>query len=289
MVERRAFGRTGHSSSVTLFGAAALARASQSDADRALEVLLRYGVNHIDTAARYGDSELRIGPWMARHRKDFFLATKTGSRTAREAREDIHRSLERLRIDQIDLIQLHALWHPDDWDQAMGPGGALEAVVQAREEGLVRFIGVTGHGWTIPAMHRRSLARCDFDSVLMPYNFFMAQDQRYRETFQEVAGTCRQRGVAVQIIKTLARGPWATTERTHTTWYQPLEAQADIDRAIHWTMGLLQDAFINTAGDLTLLPKILDAASRYQRQPPDQEMEEMVSNASVSSLFGLPT
>jgi len=289
MVERRAFGRTGHLSSVTLFGAAALARASQSDADRALEVLLRYGVNHIDTAARYGDSELRIGPWMARHRKDFFLATKTGSRTAREAREDIHRSLERLRIDQIDLIQLHALWHPDDWDQAMGPGGALEAVVQAREEGLVRFIGVTGHGWTIPAMHRRSLARFDFDSVLMPYNFFMAQDQRYRETFQEVAGTCRQRGVAVQIIKTLARGPWATTQRTHTTWYQPLEAQADIDRAIHWTMGLLQDAFINTAGDLTLLPKILDAASRYQRQPPDQEMEEMVSNASVTSLFGLPT
>jgi len=289
MVERRAFGRTGHLSSVTLFGAAALARASQSDADRALEVLLRYGVNHIDTAARYGDAELRIGPWMARHRKDFFLATKTGSRTAAEAREDIHRSLERLRVDQIDLIQLHALWHPDDWDQAMGAGGALEAVIQAREEGLVRFIGVTGHGWTIPAMHRRSLARFDFDSVLMPYNFFMAQDQRYRETFQEVLATCRQHGVAVQIIKTLARGPWATTERTHTTWYQPLEAQADIDRAIHWTMGLLPDAFINTAGDLTLLPKILDAANRYQRQPPDKEMEEMVSTARVTSLFGLPT
>lgn len=289
MVERRAFGRTGHLSSVTLFGAAALARANQSDADRALEVLLRYGVNHIDTAARYGDSELRIGPWMARHRKDFFLATKTGSRSAREAREDIHHSLERLRIDQIDLIQLHALWHPDDWDQAMGPGGALEAAIQAREEGLVRFIGVTGHGWTIPAMHRRSLARFDFDSVLMPYNFFMAQDQRYRETFQDVLATCRQRGVAVQIIKTLARGPWATTERTHTTWYQPLEAQADIDRAIHWTMGLLPEAFINTAGDLTLLPKVLDAANRYQRQPSDQEMEEMVGTARVTSLFGLPT
>jgi aryl-alcohol dehydrogenase-like predicted oxidoreductase len=289
MIERRPFGRTGHSSTVTLFGAAALARVSQADADRALEVLLRYGVNHIDTAARYGESELRIGPWMARHRKDFFLATKTGSRTAPEAREDIHRSLERLRVDQIDMIQLHALWHPDDWDQAMGPGGALEAVVRAKEEGLVRFIGVTGHGWTIPAMHRRSLARFDFDSILMPYNFFMAQDQRYRETFQEVLATCRQRNVAVQIIKTLARGPWATTERTHTTWYQPLEALADIDRAIHWTMGLLPDAFINTAGDLTLLPKILDAASRYQRQPADQEMEEMVSTAHVTSLFGLPT
>jgi aryl-alcohol dehydrogenase-like predicted oxidoreductase len=289
MIERRPFGRTGHSSTVTLFGAAALARATQADADRALDVLLRYGVNHIDTAARYGDSELRIGPWMARHRKDFFLATKTGSRTAAEAREDIHRSLERLRIDQIDMIQLHALWHPDDWDQAMGPGGALEAVVRAKEEGLVRFIGVTGHGWTIPAMHRRSLARFDFDSILMPYNFFMAQDERYRQTFQEVLATCQQRNVAVQIIKTLARGPWATTERTHTTWYQPLEVQADIDRAIHWTMGLLPDAFINTAGDLTLLPKILDAASRFQRKPADREMEELVSTARVTSLFGLPT
>src|SRR3989441_10591266 len=182
MIERRPFGRTGHLSSVTLFGGAALARASQADADRALDVLLRYGVNHIDTAARYGDSELRIGPWMARHRRDFFLATKTGSRSAREAREDIHRSLDRLRVDHVDLIQLHSLGHPDDWDQAMGPGGALEAVVEARAQGLARFIGVTGHGGAIPAMHRRSLARFDFDSVLLPYNFFMAQDERYRRT-----------------------------------------------------------------------------------------------------------
>src|SRR6266536_2398164 len=152
MIEKRVFGRTGHESTVTLFGAAALARASQADADRALDVLLRHGVNHIDTAARYGDSELRIGPWMARHRKDFFLATKTGSRTGPEAREDIHHSLERLRVDHVDLIQLHSLWHPDDWDQAMGPDGALEAAVDAREQGLARFIGVTGHGWAIPAM-----------------------------------------------------------------------------------------------------------------------------------------
>src|SRR5262245_55901913 len=169
MIERRPFGRTGHLSSVTLFGAAALARASQAEADRALETLLRHGVNHIDTAARYGDSELRIGPWMARHRKDFFLATKTGLRTAREAREQIQRSLERLRVDHVDLIQLHALGHPDDWEQAMGPGGVLEAVVESRQQGLVRFIGVTGHGWTIAALHKRSLARFEFDSVLLPY------------------------------------------------------------------------------------------------------------------------
>jgi aryl-alcohol dehydrogenase-like predicted oxidoreductase len=289
MIQTRTFGRTGHASTVTLFGAAALARASQDEADRALEVLLHYGVNHIDTAARYGDSELRIAPWMARHRKDFFLATKTGSRKAADAREDIHRSLERLRVDQIDLIQLHALWHPDDWDQAMGPGGALEAVIDARREGLVRFIGVTGHGWTIPAMHRRSLARFDFDSVLMPYNFFMAQDERYRETFEEVLKTCRERNVAVQIIKTIARGPWASADRTHTTWYQPLEAQADIDRAIHWIMGLLPDVFINTAGDLTLLPKILESASRFERRPADEAMSEMLGATRMTSLFGLST
>src|ERR671919_92171 len=186
MIERRPFGRTGHDSTVTLFGAAALARASLADADRTLELLLRHGVNHIDTAARYGDSELRIGPWMARHRKDFFLATKTGSRSAREAREDVQRSLERLRVDHVDLIQLHALWHPDDWEQTMGPGGALEAVIEARAQGLTRFIGVTGHGWTIAAMHRRSLARFDFDSVLLPYNFFIANHPRHRQALDDL-------------------------------------------------------------------------------------------------------
>jgi aryl-alcohol dehydrogenase-like predicted oxidoreductase len=287
MIERRPFGRTGHQSSVTLFGAAALAQVSQDEADRALEVLLRHGVNHIDTAARYGDSELRIGPWMARHRRDFFLATKTGARSAREAREDIRRSLDRLRVDHVDLIQLHALWHPDDWDQTMGPDGALEALIEAREEGLARFIGVTGHGWTIAAMHRRSLARFDFDSVLLPWNFVMAQNERYRRSFEEVLAMCRERGVAVQVIKSIARGPWAAADRTHTTWYQPLEAQADIDRAVHWVMGL-PDVFINTAGDLGLLPKVLDAASRFARRPSNAEMAAMLGATRMTSLFGLP-
>jgi aryl-alcohol dehydrogenase-like predicted oxidoreductase len=275
-------------STVTLFGAAALARVSQADADRALEVLLRHGVNHIDTAARYGDSELRIGPWMARHRRDFFLATKTGSRSAREAREDLHRSLDRLRVDHVDLIQLHSLGHPDDWDQAMGPGGALEALGEARAQGLARFIGVTGHGWSIPAMHRRSLARFDFDSVLLPYNVFFAQNERYRQAFEEVLAICRERNVAVQIIKSIARGPWATSDRTHTTWYQPLEAQADIDRAVHWAMGMA-GVHLNTAGDLTLLPRVLDAAARFERRPSDAEMAALADTTRMSSLFGLPT
>jgi len=287
VIQRRPFGRTGHASSVTLFGAAALARASQDEADRALDILLRHGVNHIDTAARYGDSELRIGPWMARHRKDFFLATKTGSRGGGEARDDIHRSLERLRVDHVDLIQLHSLGHPDDWEQAMGPGGALEAAVRAKEEGLARFIGVTGHGWTIAAMHRRSLARFDFDSVLLPYNFFMAQDARYRQSFEEVLAICRERNVAVQVIKSIARGPWATTGRSHTTWYQPLESQADIDRAVHWALGV-PSVHLNTAGDLTLLPKVLDAAERFERRPSDADMAAMVQSERMTSLFGLP-
>jgi aryl-alcohol dehydrogenase-like predicted oxidoreductase len=287
-IERRPFGRTGHLSSVTLFGAAALARCSQAEADRALETLLEYGVNHIDTAARYGDSELRIGPWMPRHRKSFFLATKTGSRSAREARDDIHRSLERLRVDHVDLIQLHSLAHPDDWEQAMGPGGALEAAVEARAQGLARFIGVTGHGWTIAAMHRRSLERFDFDSVLLPYNAFMAQSERYRGEFESLLALCRERRVAVQVIKSIARGPWATTERNHTTWYQPLEDDADITRAVHWALAI-PDVFINTVGDLGLLPRVLDAARRFARRPPDEEMAAMVGAARMTSLFGLPT
>jgi aryl-alcohol dehydrogenase-like predicted oxidoreductase len=272
---------------VTLFGGAALAHVDQAAADRTLDLLLRHGVNHIDTAARYGESELRIGPWMARHRKDFFLATKTGSRTAREAREDLHRSLERLRVDHVDLIQMHSLGHPDDWDQTMGPGGALEALVDARAQGLVRFIGVTGHGWTIPAMHRRSLARFDFDSVLLPFNFFMAKNDRYRQSFEEILTICRERNVAVQVIKSIARGPWAIADRTHTTWYQPLEAPADIDRAVHWALGL-PGIFINTAGDLTLLPRVLEAAARFERRPSDEEMETMLGSTRMTSLFGLP-
>jgi len=288
MIERRPFGRTGHASSATLFGAAALARATQAEADRTLELLLRHGVNHIDTAARYGDSELRIGPWMARYRKDFFLATKTGERSASAARESIHRSLERLRVDHVDLLQLHSLGHPDEWEQALGPGGALEAAVEARRQGLVRFIGVTGHGWTIAAMHKRSLARFDFDSVLLPFNFFMAQSERYRQNFEEVLGLCRERNVAVQVIKSIARGPWATVDRTRTTWYQPLEEQADIDRAVHWALGV-PGVFLNTVGDLGLLPKVLDAASRFERRPPDAEMSSMVEATRITSLFGLPT
>jgi len=289
MIEKRPFGRTGHESTVTVFGSAAFMNgATQAQADATLEVLLKYGVNHIDTAPRYGDAELRIGPWMREHRKKFFLATKTGQRDYQSARDEIRRSLDRLQVDQVDLLQLHSMAHPDDWDQVFGDQGALEAVVEAREEGLTRFIGITGHSWTIAAMHKRSLEQFDFDSVLMPLNFLMYDNERYRKSFEAVIAMCKQRNVAVQTIKSIARGPWGITEKNRNTWYQPLEEQADIDRAIHWVMGR-GDVFINTAGDRDLLPKVLDAASRFEHRPDDVAMRELMAARGVTSLFGIAT
>ena len=283
-IEKRPFGRTGHLSTVTLFGAAALGTVSQADADRTLDLLLEYGVNHIDTAASYGESELRIGPWMARHRQEFFLATKTGQRSYAAAREEIHRSLDRLRVDSFDLIQLHALVHPDEWESAMGPGGALEACVEAREQGLVRFIGVTGHGRTIAAMHRRSLARFDFDSVLLPYSYTLMQDEVYELDFEQLYKSCQERNVALQTIKSITRGPWATTPRTRSTWYQPLEEQADIDLAVHWVIGR-PGVFLNTVGDIQLLPKVLDAASRFESRPSDAALQQLMQAQQMTPLF----
>ncbi|HUU73232.1 MAG TPA: aldo/keto reductase [Burkholderiales bacterium] len=289
MIEKRPFGRTGHDSTVTVFGAAAFMNGvTQAQADATLEVLLRYGVNHIDTAPRYGDSELRVGPWMREHRKRFFLATKTGQRDYQSARDEIRRSLDRLQVDQVDLLQLHSMAHPDDFDQVFGAQGALEAVVEAREEGLTRFIGITGHSWTIAAMHRRSLEQFDFDSVLMPLNFLMYDDERYRRGFEAVVTMCKQRNVAVQTIKSIVRGPWGVTAKNRNTWYQPLEEQADIDRAIHWVMGR-GDVFINTVGDCDLLPMVLDAASRFKDRPDDVAMRELLAACNVTSIFGIAT
>lgn len=286
MIAKRPFGRTGHLSTVTIFGAAALMRGGKKEADRALEVLLKYGVNHIDTAPRYGEAEVLIGPWMAKHRQDFFLATKTSKRTYAEAREEIQGSLERLKVDHVDLIQFHALAHPDEWDTVMGPGGALEAAVEAREKGWTRFIGVTGHGWMIAAMHKRSLRRFDFDSVLMPYNYVMHLNERYRGEFEEVVRLCQERRAAVQTIKSIARGPWGTAPPNRNTWYQPLEEQKDIDQAVHWVLGR-GDVFLNTVGDVDLLPKVLDAASRFEKRPGQEEMEGLVQRNKMSPLFGI--
>ena len=284
MITQQAFGRTGHISTRTLFGAAALSRVTQEEADRTLDLLLEHGVNHIDTAAGYGDSELRIGPWMERYRQDFFLATKTGERTYQEAKDQFHQSLERLCVDSVDLIQLHNLVDPEEWEVAMGPGGALEAVVEAREQGLTRFIGVTGHGVIAPEMHMRSLERYDFDSVLLPYSYVMMQNPQYAADFDALTELCQERNVAVQTIKSLVHRPWGERERTRATWYEPLEDQGAVDRAVHWVLGNPQ-VFLNTVGDIHVLPRVLDAASRFQDRPSEEEMQGAVQQFEMAPLF----
>lgn len=262
MIEKLMFGRTGHESTRILFGAAAFGHVTQAEADRTIDLLLQHGINHFDTAASYGDSELRLGPWMAHHRNEVFIATKTGERTYQKARDEFHRSLERLRVDSVDLIQLHYLVDPQEWEVAMGPGGVLEAVIEAREQKLVRFIGVTGHDLTVSRMHMRSLERFDFDSVLLPYNYLLMQNPQYAADFELLLALCKQRNVAVQTIKSIARGPWGDKPHTHATWYEPLQEQKDIDKAVNFVLSR-PGIFLNTAGDIHALPKVLDAAERF--------------------------
>lgn len=280
------FGRSGHVSTRTIFGAAAIGSVTQDVADRVLELLLQYGVNHIDVASSYGDAELRIAPWMQSYRSQFYLATKGDERTAQGAREELHRSLERMRVDYVDLWQIHSIADPIEWDIALSPGGALEAAIEARQQGLIRAIGITGHGLQIAASHRRSLERFDFDTVLLPYNYLTMQNPYYAENFNALVQTCQQRNIAVQTIKSIAYRPWMDRQHTHSTWYAPLEEQADIDRAVHWVLQR-PGIFLNTVGDIDMLPKVLDAASRFQEgsNVSDAEMQAMVDRLHMEPLF----
>ncbi|MBA2363917.1 MAG: aldo/keto reductase [Chloroflexia bacterium] len=284
MIPTLQFGRTGHESTRTLFGAAAFGSVTQDEADRTMEHLLQHGINHIDTAASYGESELRIGPWMAEHRSKFFLATKTGDRDYQAAKDSIRRSLERLRVDQVDLIQLHNLVEPEEWEQALGSGGALEAAIEARDEGLVRFIGVTGHGLTIAAMHKRSLERFDFDSVLLPYSYPLMKNPQYSADFEALFDLCQERNVAMQTIKSITQAPWGDREQTAATWYEPLREQADIDLAVNWVLGR-PGLFLNTVGDIEVLPLVLDAASRLDASPSDAQMDSLIEQREMEPLF----
>jgi aryl-alcohol dehydrogenase-like predicted oxidoreductase len=285
MIPKLNFGRTGRASTRVIFGGYALSKSSQKEADQVLELLLRYGINHIDVARGYGDAEKRIGPWMAQHRDKFFLATKTRRRTYQDAWEDLQRSLETLRVEQIDLWQLHGLTNPVGWGRVMGPGGALEALLEARDKGLVRYLGVTGHGSPAPKMHQQSLERFDFDSVLLPYSYWQMHHRRYAADFEALAALCQQRGVALQTIKSIARCPWGDRPKTHNTYfYEPLTEQAAIDKAVAWVLGDPR-VFLITAGDMTLLPKVLDAASRFERRPGDEEMQWLVEQYGIQPIF----
>lgn len=284
MIAKQNFGRTGHQSTRIIFGGAALWERDPVAANQMLKVLLEHGINHIDTAASYKDSELNIGPWMPEHRQKFFLATKSEKRTRQEAWEELQRSLKRLQTDVIDLWQMHYLVDPTEWETAMGPGGALEAFVEAREKGLVRFLGVTGHDVAIPAMHLRSLERFDFDSVLLPFNYAMMQNSQYAADVNELLAVCQERNVAVQTIKGICRRPWGDRPKTNSTWYQPYTEQADIDRAVQWVLGQ-PNVFLNTASDTTLFPKILHAASHMQSRPSEAEMARFAADTGMEPLF----
>ncbi len=305
MIERSAFGRTGHRSSRVIFGAAALARMSQERADPLLELLDRHGVNHLDTAASYGDSELRLAPWLVSRRDDFFLATKTEARSGDGARASLERSLERLGVDHVDLIQLHNLVEPDEWARAHGPGGAVEALATARDEGLTRFIGVTGHGLRIAGMHRASLERFDFDSVLLPYNWVLLRNPDYRAEVDALRELARDRQVAVQTIKSMARRRWPPTEpptpatrgaaeagrtggaappdrpRRHS-WYEPLADPDVAARSIRWVLAE-PDLFLNTSSDADLLAPTLAVAEDIVGQPAPSDAE-MAADAAAHQL-----
>jgi aryl-alcohol dehydrogenase-like predicted oxidoreductase len=280
------FGSTGHESRRTIFGAAALGKVTDAEAERALELVLRYDLNHLDTAASYGDSELHIAPWLKREGRDrFFLATKTGKRTYAEARDEIRLSLRRLGVGHVDLIQLHNLVDQKEWDVAMEKDGALRAAIEARDAGLARFIGVTGHGLEVARRHRESLERFPFDSVLFPYNVTQLGGDRYAREAETLIALCESRGVAIQTIKAITLAPWQGERPARpTTWYEPLTEQRDIDLAVRFVLGR-PGLFLNTASDIELLAKVLDAADRGGPPPTPEEMDDLVRRREMAPLF----
>jgi aryl-alcohol dehydrogenase-like predicted oxidoreductase len=285
MIAKAEFGRTEHLSSRVIFGAAALSAVSRAEADRTLEAVMSYGVNHIDTAASYGDAETLLGPWLEVHRDEVFLATKTGERRAGAASDEIRRSLERLRTDHVDLLQLHNLVDRAEWEVALGPGGALEAAIAARDEGLVRFIGVTGHGIEAAERHRQSLERFSFDAVLVPYSFVLMENRDYAADFEALAAACQHSGAAIQTIKSITRRPWGERHRDRATWYQPFDDPEAITLSVHWVLGRRQ-AFLNSVGDIDLLPRVLEAAASFDRRPTSEQMRAMHAAQQAEPLFG---
>ena len=287
MIPTQPFGATGHHSTLTLFGGAAFSpESTRAEADRVLELLLHHGVNHLDTAHSYGsgNSESLIGAWMEQHRDRFFLATKTNQRTAEGARAQLELSRRRLRSETIDLIQLHNLTDDEAWETAMAPGGALAELVAARERGSVRFIGVTGHGLAAARMHLRSLRRFPFDAVLLPMNYVLATDPRYYGAFMRLKELCFERSVAVQLIKSVARRPWAGRPRGGGPWYEPLDAPEDVARAVAYALSFAP-AFINTMADLDRLPLVLQAAEVPAPRPSDAEMAAMLADQAMQPIF----
>ncbi|MBN2806942.1 MAG: aldo/keto reductase [Prolixibacteraceae bacterium] len=285
MIAIKAFGRTKHLSSRILFGAFALSNATPKEADEMLEMIIRFGINHIDTAPSYGHSELSIGPWMKTHRDQFFLATKTEGRTYKTAMDELYQSLERLQVEAVDLWQMHNIINQEQWETAMKPGGAIDALLEAKKRGLTKYIGITGHGLAAPRRHLQSLERYDFDTVLLPYNFSLMQNEQYAADFDQLEKVCLERNVAIQTIKAIAKGIRPEHQSAqHNTWYAPIDDDEGIQLAVNWVLGN-ENVFLNTAGDKTLLEKTLKVASQFTVQPDDATMLKSMSNNGITPLF----
>jgi aryl-alcohol dehydrogenase-like predicted oxidoreductase len=279
------FGHTGHHSTRVIFGAAALGGMRQEKADGLLEQVMAAGINHIDTAASYGDSELRLAPFLEDHRDDVFLATKTGMRDGSGARAQLELSLERLGVASVDLIQLHNLTDEPGWREAMGESGAVKALAQARDEGLVNHIGVTGHGTYAAAMHLKSLDEFEFASVLVPYNFSMRQDPDFSSDLEALIATCQERKVAVQTIKAIARRRWTDADPDKRfSWYMPIREPDALQRAVSYVLGR-PGLFLNTTSDATILPAVFAAAADEITLPSDAEMAQDQKDLGIEPLF----
>jgi aryl-alcohol dehydrogenase-like predicted oxidoreductase len=284
MLQTRRFGRTGHMSTLAIFGAAAFWEISQAAADRVMEQVIAAGVNHIDVAPSYGQAEERIGPWMRRERGRFFLGCKTMERTRAGAWSELRRSLERLHSETFDLYQLHAITTFDELDAVTAPGGALEAFVEARQAGLIKHIGITGHGVDAPAIYLEALKRFDFDSITFPLNFVQAGNPEYYRNAEELIRQCRTRDIGLMVIKSIAMGPWGEKEKTHTTWYEPFSKAELIRQAVNFVLSY-DVTGICTAGDIHLLPLVLKACEEYRALSPEERDALIDLGGAYQPLF----
>jgi len=283
-METRRFGRTGHMSTIAIFGAAAFGQISQADADKVMEMVIEAGVNHIDVAPSYGQAEIRIGPWMPRSRGPFFLGCKTMERTKEGAWKEFRESLKRLQTEAFDLYQCHAITTMEELDAVTMKGGALEAFVEARREGLTQFIGITGHGAQAPQIYLEALRRFDFDSVLFPLNFVQMANPQYREYAEELIAACKTKDVGTMIIKSVTRAPWGNREHTATTWYEPFDNSEEIQKAVNFALSY-DVTGLCTAGDTRVLPLMLKACQNFTPLS-DSEREEMIeSGKQYEPLF----
>jgi aryl-alcohol dehydrogenase-like predicted oxidoreductase len=284
-MQTRRFGRTNHQSTLIIFGAAALGKVTQAEADKAMELALKHGINHIDIAPSYGEAELRVGPWMQTHRKEFFLGCKTTERTKQGAWDELRRSLDRLQTDHFDLYQMHSLKSIEDAAQALGEGGAIEAFLEAKAQGLTKYLGITGHGLHIPATHLHALGKFDFDSVLFPINPVLWANDYYRTNAERLLETVRAKDLGCMVIKAWTKGPWSERAKTYSTWYEPFDDAPTQEQVMRFALSQHGVTGLCAASDARLWPNILEAVEHFKPMADFEQAELLKQSAQYEPLF----